>query len=876
MATVWAVVGALLGALLLEGIQGAIVGGALGWLLATVSELKRELAQLRASTQTAPERPVEFPAQPAQGEAAQPQPELLPQVSASAPEGEPTPVAPPKAPSALGTLLQRALSRVVHFFTTGNIVLRVGLVVLFFGVAFLLKYAAEQALLPIELRLAAVALGGAAMVGGGFRLRRREHLYGVLLQGGGIGVLYLTVFTALRLYDLLPATLAFGLLVVLVAASCALAVLQDARGLAAFGTAGGFLAPVLTSTGEGSHVALFSYYALLNAGILGIAFFRSWRELNLIGFVFTFVIGAAWGYSSYRPEHFASTEPFLVLFFLFFLAIPVLFAQRQPPRLKGYVDGTLVFGVPLVAFGLQAAMLDDQPLLLAYSAVAMAAVYVGLTYALWRREALRALAEAFLALAVVFLTLAVPLALDGHWTAVTWALEGAGLIWLGCRQNRWLARLSGVLLQFGAGVSFALALLLSSGWGDWPVLNGRYLGCAVLSLAALLSGWLLQRRTLHRLEAAYAPLLLIWGVLWWLGGGLAEIDRQLPAPWTGTAAMLYFTGSAVAWGVAAKRWRWPALALPAAGLWPLFLLGALVLLSDNAGGHYFVDYGWLGWATFFAAQVFLLRLKAWPQGWQAPSHAGTLWLLVLVLSVELGWLARELGDGLFPRAWTLAAWGAVPALALLLVSSSRVEKLPLLSQAPSTYRRLGLAPIAGVGLLWFLAACTQAGDPAPLPYVPLLNPVDLAQALLLLAVWNWWRSHGRVMAPELGVWPDRGLALAAFVALNTVLARAVHHVLGVAYELPALIDAPAWQTALAMAWSLVALGLMWQARTRMSRSLWITGAVLLAAVVAKLFLVDLDGSGTVARIVSFLGVGLLMLLIGYMAPLPPRRQSEGA
>ena len=49
-------------------------------------------------------------------------------------------------------------------------------------------------------------------------------------------------------------------------------------------------------------------------------------------------------------------------------------------------------------------------------------------------------------------------------------------------------------------------------------------------------------------------------------------------------------------------------------------------------------------------------------------------------------------------------------------------------------------------------------------------------------------------------------------------------------------------------------------------------AGLLALVVAKLFIVDLAGTGTIGRIVSFLVVGLLMLLIGYISPLPPRKE----
>ena len=91
----------------------------------------------------------------------------------------------------------------------------------------------------------------------------------------------------------------------------------------------GFAAPVLVSTGSGSHVALFSYFALLNTVILGIAWFKAWRPLNLIGFFGTFLIGLAWGLRSYQPEHYGSTQPFLILFFLMFVAIGLLFARRM-------------------------------------------------------------------------------------------------------------------------------------------------------------------------------------------------------------------------------------------------------------------------------------------------------------------------------------------------------------------------------------------------------------------------------------------------------------------------------------------------------------------------------------------------------------------
>ena len=82
---------------------------------------------------------------------------------------------------------------------------------------------------------------------------------------------------------------------------CALALGQNARALAFLAFAGGFATPLLLSTGQGSHVALFGYYTLLGLGIAAIAARRAWRELNWLGAVSTFGIATVWGVLRYTP-----------------------------------------------------------------------------------------------------------------------------------------------------------------------------------------------------------------------------------------------------------------------------------------------------------------------------------------------------------------------------------------------------------------------------------------------------------------------------------------------------------------------------------------------------------------------------------------------
>ncbi len=169
-----------------------------------------------------------------------------------------------------------------EFFTGGNTVVPVGIVILFFGVAFLLRYVAEHSHIPIQFRLSGVACGGIALLALGWRLRARRPGYALTIQGGGVGILYLTTFAALRLYLVLPPAVAFSILVLLAAFSAGLAVVQNSQAFAVLAVAGGFLAPILASNGQGSHVVLFSHYAVLNTSILAIAWYKSWRPLNFL------------------------------------------------------------------------------------------------------------------------------------------------------------------------------------------------------------------------------------------------------------------------------------------------------------------------------------------------------------------------------------------------------------------------------------------------------------------------------------------------------------------------------------------------------------------------------------------------------------------
>jgi uncharacterized membrane protein len=714
----------------------------------------------------------------------------------------------------------------------------------------------------------------------------------MVLQGGGVGIHYLTVFGALRLYALMPPLAAFGLLVWVCAISSWLAIRQDAVSLAVLSIAGGFLAPILTSAQIGNHVMLFSYYALLNAAILGIAWFKTWRVLNLLGFAFTFVIGVLWGVTRYRPEFFATTEPFLVLFFLFYVAIAVLYAVRRQVELRHYVDAGIVFGTPLVAAGLQSALVHDIEYAMAVSALAMSALYLVLARILYtrRREDLQLLVESFLALGVLFATIAIPLAVDARWTSAAWAAEGAAIVWAGIRQSRASVRAFGYVLQLAAGAAFVTGLVkftAATPAVSYPIVNSAFVGAMLVALAALLTAWIVERNRARLTEAdgVAAVIAFGWGFLWWLFAVMREIDRFVAYDYRPAAVVASLALTAILFAVAARRLQWNAARVP-----PLLLIPGLLVSAAGMLGFMrpydqsLLAYGgFLAWPFAIACAIALLwrHDRSSDKGVMPPTiepwHAGLFWLVLLVATHEVAWVGRHLVAG--SLVWGTVAWGLVPALAIVAVCElARGSSWPVAAHRRG-YTVYGSMPVVALLVVGSVAASIFGdGDPAPLPYVPLLNPLDLTQVLMLLALAMWFNRVAKndsalahAMSPQAVV---ALLGALTFLWINAVALRTVHFATGVPYMPHALWNSTLVQATLSILWSVIALTAMAIANRRQWRVVWIIGATLLAAVVLKLFFVELAQTGTVTRIVSFIGVGLLLLLIGYVAPVPPARKES--
>jgi len=579
--------------------------------------------------------------------------------------------------------------------------------------------------------------------------------------------------------------------------------------------------------------------------------------------------------NSYSPEKYASTQPFLILFFLFYVAISILYSHRQPPNLKGYVDGSLLFGTPILAFALQLALVKPYSYGAAWSAFAVGVIYLTLATALWRRQRLeqRLLVETFLALGVIFATLVIPFALGEADTAGAWALEGAGLIWLGLRQNRKLARGFGILLQLAAALFW-----VEHRPGDdiqmfW---NSSYLAGVMLACAGFLSARLYGGAKRGG-DTHFGFFFTLWFLGWWTGIGLREIFRFAEPDFIPAWIIGYFSASALAIYLLSSRWQMPSMQATTL-LLPLPLVLALMytigdgFLSNSGVGVPHQYGGGLLWPAGILIYVWILR-KSEPT--LSPKllslgHAALGLTVFLLVQWEAAWVGEH---GLSLTSSWLVAWNALPAIAALQLIH-RGSFWPLVDW-PKSYLGVVATSVSLLLSVYLFYSLHLPGTDKPLPWLPVLNPLDIVTLVGLFSLWSIWLDLTQLWGGNFSATTRRiflfSLTLAGFGWLNVTLFRALHHWRGMPYDLNQLLQSSYTQTALSILWVITGTLLVLAANRLASRTTWISGAVLLALVVLKLFAQDLANTGSLERIISFLAVGGMLMAIGYFSPLPPRK-----
>jgi len=792
----------------------------------------------------------------------------------------------------------------------------IGIIAVTLGMGFFLKLAFDKQWIGPAGRVSIAALVGITLLYLGERLRRRGmKSYAYILSGGGILVLYLSVFASYNLYHLIGQPAAFLLMTAVTTTAVLLSVRLDALPVALLGLVGGFLTPVLLSTGVDNEVGLFTYIALLDAGVLAVAYFKRWRSLDFASFVGTVAMTLGWAVTFFSPGKIWTTLFFLSLFFVLYALLPIFHNVLRGLTTRWF-DVGLVLANATFYFGLSYLMLSEAGLdhaTPATHALLVSVFFTGLFYTTWRWSPDDLLLRySYVGAAATFLTMAVAIQLELHWVTMAWAVEALMLTWVGLRSGERAARHAGLVI-FCAAVSHwfiwdMLVVNYSLDPSFMPLLNRRALSCAVLVGAIAGASWLYRRATWEgEVDQDERSTVLTFFALTGNGVALALLSLDLND---------YFSAGASKSGPAshaaienAKQfsitvlWTIYATTILAVGLRrrsKLLRWGGLVLLLVAIGKVLVVD------SAFYAAS------------WHLPlfNHTFMAYMLLVAALAFSAWLYRRARDVdeaeqlIVPILVLSANVLALAALSLEVIGyyDRSLATLAIEQSDSDAFRQLWEGKIFTIGLVWTIYALyafmvgagrgNRAWRFGGLLLLIITTPVLFATLTYYDAPW-----HVFVFNRTMGLF-------AVFVAALWLIVRAfdrssegfeeesvVRHVAIVTANLLALIalstqaagyynakiveefnrvaalspDATsslrnlelAKQLSLSVVWGIYASGLLVVGRMRDFRLLRVMSLAILSVTTLKVFIWDLSSLDRAYRIVSFIMLGAILLVVSY-------------
>jgi uncharacterized membrane protein len=381
----------------------------------------------------------------------------------------------------------------------------IGIVAVIIGTGFFIKYAFENEWIGPTGRVVLGMLVGLAFIAWGELWKTKYKYYSQGLAGGGIAILFLALFGAASYYSVIPMDIGRILFIVVTVFAVLLSIRYNASSIAFMGFLGGYINPILLSTGLNQQVALLAYITILDLGVLIVAFFRNWKWLNIFAFFATVAIFAGWAGKFYNVEPIAYgiTQLFLTLFFIIFASLSIFYNVIHKTKTT-ILDLIFIFLVASVFFGSSYANLKDHyPDLMGLFSGAMAAVYMALALISYKRVAAdKRLVLTFLAVALGFLVIMVPIQLEKNWITIGWAVLAASLVWIGIKAESGSILLAGtglLIMSIGKLIFFDLSVdIYATGFHSF--FNDRFLTALVVTAATFFSSYVFS----HAAPAAYA------------------------------------------------------------------------------------------------------------------------------------------------------------------------------------------------------------------------------------------------------------------------------------------------------------------------------------------------------------------------------------
>jgi len=346
-------------------------------------------------------------------------------------------------------------------FIGENLINKIGIVITVIGIIFSVKYAIDNEYINEFGRVMIGIAAGGLLIGIAHRLRIKYTAFSSVLVGGGLATLYFTIGLAFQEYHIFSQAVAFGIMLVITIFAVLLSVLYDRQELAVLAIIGGFATPLAVSTGAGNYKILFTYLALLNVGMLALAYFKKWRIVNIVSYFFTVFLFGAWLGDAASKDKLPLKGSFFFasLFYFIFFFQNITYNLKENKKFQAW-EFFILLSNSFAYFGAGLYILH-------YAAPEFKGLFTALVaifnfifaFSLYRKSDIdRNLVYLLIGLVLSFVSLIAPIQLEGNYITLFWAAEAVILLWMWQKTEIQLIKLSSVLI---------VAIMLLSLFLDW-------------------------------------------------------------------------------------------------------------------------------------------------------------------------------------------------------------------------------------------------------------------------------------------------------------------------------------------------------------------------------------------------------------------------
>jgi len=427
----------------------------------------------------------------------------------------------------------------IEKFIGENLINKIGILILVLGISFFVKYAIDKDWINEPARVGIGVLAGALVMGVAHRLRKNYAAFSSVFVAGAISIFYLTIGIAFHDYHLFSQTVAFIIMVVITIFSVFVSVSYDRKELAVLSLIGGFAVPFMVSTGEGNYKVLFTYIAILNVGMLLIAYFKKWNLVTLLAFIFSCLLYSAWFGKGFYDDKlpYRGALFFATIFYIIFSVATVINNLRNKGSFTK-LEYFIMVANTFFYFGMGISIIENwKPEFKGLFTIVLALYNLVYAIFLYRKFGLDKNAiYLLLGLTLTFVTLAIPIQFQGNYITLFWAGEAVLLFWLSQKSKIATFKLGAIIVQILMSGSLIM---------DWekyysgnlmelkPFLNRMFI-TGIVSLASLIFTYILLKKEKENTDifgfefhpSSYRNIILGISILIGYFTGMLEISYQ--------------------------------------------------------------------------------------------------------------------------------------------------------------------------------------------------------------------------------------------------------------------------------------------------------------------------------------------------------------